>query len=279
MKDYVKSEPPQKQWDKVWQKLEAKLESMVKPSNYFDVFDRPINKDQVSLFIKAPDHWCTMEYNLFLAGDTKVATADFSQMLELLSHEPDCNVSLEELPSLPGIFRHKEKLNFPESKTMQFTYVKSSNPVLHNNSSTQCEKVLKQTSAFANVNGGIILVGVTDDGIVLGQNLDSKEKVEQRVESIIVKMEWGCIPRRKTHWNVEFFPVQDTEDSFVIAIYIAGMKGGVFTKCPKSYELRPGKDGEQTISLLTFDEWKQRVSCGKHMLQIKKEREGEIEHA
>ena len=56
---------------------------------------------------------------------------------------------------------------------------------------------------------------------------------------------------------------------YVITIYVAGMRGAVFAKSPKSYEIQ-----QDAIDLLTFEEWKQRMTCGKHMLQLQMEREG-----
>ncbi|KAJ7385312.1 platelet maturation [Desmophyllum pertusum] len=154
---------------------------------------------------------------------------------------------------------------------MQLTNFKSGNGLLHNNNHTQRKKIVNQISAFANGSGGIILIGVEDDGTVLGQNLDSegnsKKDVKERVELIVQGMKWSCTPESNLHWKVDFIPVQDKERCYVIAISVAGMKGGVFTKSPKSYELRPGNDGKETIHLLEFKEWKQRMLRGTNMLQ------------
>lgn len=419
--DFSTSKSPPKEFDTFWQKFEDTLVDMIKPSSYCEIFNRIDENDKVFLFIKAPDHLSTIEYNVCQSFDSKAPKASFHEVLKFLSYEPDCKVPLEKLPPLPEIFKYKDVLNGHESYKRQFTYcessdivldndnhsqctdirkqistfakasggiivlgvtndgtvlghnmnlkenkedevekrlesmingmkwergyipqrklhwdvkffpiqdklnwfviaiyiagrkgdvslkhlptlsgemfrnnqkldlqdqlkcIKPSNPLLHNNNRTQHEKIQKHTSAFANIRGGIILLGVRDDGTVLGQKMDREEntekKVEQRVETIIKKMLWGCTPLRGTHWDIKFIPVQGAEDRFVIAIYVAGMKGGVFTTTPKSYELRCGEDGEETPHLLTFDEWKQWITCGKHMLQIKEEREGKIESA
>ena len=55
---------------------------------------------------------------------------------------------------------------------------------------------------------------------------------------------------------------------YVITIYVAGMRGAVFAKSPKSHELE-----QDAIDLLIFEEWKQRMTCGKHMLHLHMERE------
>ena len=274
--NYSEFESPLKQFDKFWQGIEEKLEAMIEPSSYAKVFDRIVKQDEVFLFIKAPDHWCTLESNLYFSGDSKVSIPSYSETVELLVDKPFgkkkrhsyCKVRLDQLPTLPKTFRYKGKLDFHESKQMQFKYYKSKNPIWHNNSQDAQDKILRQISAFANGSGGIILLGVEDDCTVLGQNLDSegnsKEELEQRLDSLVDKMEWGFTPERKLHWDVKFIPVQGKEGGFVIAIYVAGIKGGVFAKCPKSYELRRG---DQTIYEVKFQEWKQRMLRGRHILQ------------
>lgn len=287
--DYSKCKNPFKQLDEFWQKLETKLESMIQPSSYDGVFDRVIKQGGVFLFIKALDHWCTMEYNLMLPGESKLSVPSFKNTVELLSNKPRvgkdkksyCKVHLRKLcPLLPETFLYKEKLDFHESKKIQLKHYKSGNGILQNNCHKQRNQIAKQISAFANGSGGIILIGVhDDDSTVLGQNLDSegnsKEDVDERVKLIVQGMKWSCTPEKNLHWKVEFIPVQDKERCYVIAISVAGMKGGVFTKSPKSYELRPVDGGKETVHLLGFDEWKQRILHGTHKLRTKSK--GKIE--
>ena len=102
----------------------------------------------------------------------------------------------------------------------------------------------------------------------IGSDENSLKKVEQRLESLIGEMKWCCTPQRSNHWNVKFFQVQKIENCYVITIYVAGMRGAVFAKSPKSYELR-----QDAIDLLIFEEWKQRMTCGEHMLHLQMERE------
>ena len=53
------------------------------------------------------------------------------------------------------------------------------------------------------------------------------------------------------------------KSSFVIVFRIAGMRnlGGIFTKCPKSFELQnpSGSDGGEEIVALDFSRWKERI--------------------
>ncbi|XP_068711827.1 schlafen family member 13-like [Montipora foliosa] len=269
---------PLDQLDTFWQSLESKLDAMIKPSEYAEVFDRVVEKDVIRLFVKAPGHCCTVEFNLFLAGDSKKTEASFKETVRLLQDRPlgkrkdFCRIPLQELPSLPESFSYKQKLDFHESKHIQFKCFPSTNPLLHGNNRTQRKTIVDQISAFGNCSGGIILVGVRDDCTVLGQDMSSKENsredIESRIRSLIEDMKWPCICEREVFWNIKFLPVEGKENCFVIAIYVAGIKGGVFTKKPKSYELRLEDDGkQQSISRLEFVEWKKRMLSGKDMLQ------------
>ena len=273
-----------RQMDIFWLTLERKLNLMVQPSAYADVLDRKIKDDEILLFIKAPKHFCTVDYNLFLPGDVGVLPATYHKVQELLSKK--ClkkenkisdipQVSLEDLPVnlLPETFNFKEVLNVHESKQIQL--FSSKNKLLHNNTRTQNEAFKKLISAFGNGNEGMIILGVEDTREVCGQSLegDSEAELEERVESIVNEMSktWHFTPRKGIHWNMQFFPVVGMlgmQANSVIVIYIAGMQnlGGIFTKCPKSFELqRPsGSDGEEKIVCLDFHQWKQRMPRGTH---------------
>ncbi|XP_068743552.1 schlafen family member 9-like [Montipora capricornis] len=265
---------PQKQLDTFWQGFESKLDAMINPSDYAAVFDRVVEEDLIRLFVRALGHLCTVDCNLFLASDSKKTEASFKESVRLLQERPlgkrkdFCRIPIQELPSLPESFSYEKKLDFHESKQIQFKCFSSENPLLHG--TTQRKKIVDQISAFGNCSGGIILVGVRDDGTVLGQDMssqkNSKEDIESRVKSIIKEMKWPCICE-KDFWDIKFLPVEGKENCFVIAIYVAGIKGGVFTKEPKSYELRLEDDGKhQSISPLKFIEWKKRMLSVTDML-------------
>lgn len=275
----VKPSPP-KQWDTFWSALEQKLVPMIQPSEYGDIFDRKDNDDEVWLFIKAPDHLCTVDFNLYSALDAKNSQATYKKVQELLSEghvgggrnykDPDPQFPLENLlvDLQPEDFKFKNIPHFHESKNVQFKYYTSSNGIFHNNNGTQIDDFRKQISAFGNGSGGMILLGVKDNGEVFGQVMDEHDKaiLQERVETIIDNMRcsWMFTPKRGIHWNMQFFPVEDTESSFVIVILIAGMQnlGGIFTKCPESYKLKSPERGRkletQPIDVL---EWRKRMLC------------------
>lgn len=259
--------------DKFWQTFENSLELVLEPLCYPDLIDRVVKEDVVFLFIKAADCLISIGRKLYVAGDARVHRACFNKTLELLEDTPECKIPLEELPPLPETFVSEQMLDFHETKKEQFKNytpeVKTTQTKLLNKK----DEIKKQISAFANVLGGIILFGISNNGIVDGLKIDSDEQsveeVEQQIESIIGEMKWCYTLQKLVHWNVKFFPVEGKENFFVIAIYVAGMSGAVFAESPESYKVV-----KDTTVLLTFQEWKQRMTCGKHMLQLKAERGG-----
>lgn len=273
-----------KKLDELWRKIEEKwLSPMIEPESYSDVFDRydeRLKMGKVLLFIKAPGQWCTLSYNLFLATDAKVPKASRVKIEELLldtsqeDQENLCKVPIENLRMPNEEFLNGKQLSFHESKHMQFKCFPTDNPLLHESNCTLREAVVKQISAFGNTSGGIILLGVNDDGTVEGKKLSSegnrKDDVEREIESIIKEMRWPCVCQRYVHWDVKFFPVIGKENWYIIAIYVAGISGGVFIKKPKSYELRREMDGRETVSELTFDEWKEKLLQGTHWRQLER---------
>ena len=258
--------------DKFWQTFENSLEPVLEPLCYPDLIDRVVKEDVVFLFIKAADRLISIDRKLYVAGDARVLRAPFKKTLELLEDTPECKIPLEKLPPLPETFVSGKMLDFHETKKIQFKSNISEKTTLEKLLHKK-DDIKKQISAFANVLGGIILFGISNNGIVDGLKIDSDEQsveeVEQQIESIIGEMKWCYTPQKLVHWNVKFFPVEGKENFFVIAIYVAGMSGAVFAESPESYKVV-----KDTTVLLTFQEWKQRMTCGKHMLQLKAERGG-----
>ena len=262
------------QVDKFWQILEKKLTDLVRPSTYNDVFDRcVIGSEEIRLFITAPQHLCTIHYNLYFAGDAGAHEATNEQAVELLQMlgsrgENSSNyvdICLNNLPKLPEVFMFKENCGYQESQQIQLKHFSGTEEILRSHG--QRERVQKHIAAFANTIGGAILVGINDSGIVLGVDMtkNSKSEITKRVISMIENMKFPITQERKVHWDIEFIPVSGcdtTQDLAVVAIKVAGMKslGGVFMKQPESYEL-----DHDTIQVIQFDQWKQRMLSGSKL--------------
>ena len=271
--DFQSSTTKANSLDNFWKTIEPRLISLVKPSRYDEIFDRREQSDEILLFINAPPHVCTIKYNLSLPGDSSIFEASYHKTVDLLIKEtqqgrrqkhPNVTVPLIELPEVPEVFTKKQILpNLKESKRIQFKHF-TSKMLLDSNNRSQCEKIASQISAFANADGGVILLGVKDDGEVCGLDLreNGKDCIERNLqENVIKKMCWSLDPVRRVHWDLKFFPVRGCEANAIAVIYVARMKrsGGVFAKNPKSFELLQGKDGQQSPRRLDFGEWKQRM--------------------
>ena len=270
-----KPEELNENFDKFWQTLEQKLNPMIQPSTYGDVFDRKCYGDTVLLFIRATKHLCTMDYNLRLPFDAASSPRPpYDKVVDLLSrkvslenHAPE--VPLTDLPMdlLPEKFRHKEVLNLHESKESQRKCYKSDGLFDNNNQKDQ-DKIAAQISSFGNGTGGLILIGIKDKGEICGVDIQgdrSKAYWESGFQAMINEMSkaWSFTPKRGEHWDIKFFPVDGTKSGFIIVVLIAGMRnlGGIFTKCPKSFELLnpSGSHREEVIISLDFHEWKRRM--------------------
>lgn len=271
----LKPEDLNKHLDTFWSALQPKLNLMVQPSAYADIFDQKREKDTIRLFIRATEHFCTVDYNLYLPGDAGLLLPPKQKVVDLLSERDSFKktdspqVPLTDVISLvPDQFMYKEVLNFHESKQVQLKYYTSKNELFHSNNRKAQDEIAKHISSFGNGIGGIILIGIKNNGEVCGQGKEtgSKKKLESEFNEMVKEMSktWSFTPTQGIHWDVKFVPVMGAEEPrSVIAILIAGMQnlGGIFTKCPKSFELQDdsGSGGAEKVVLLNFSQWKQRM--------------------
>ena len=277
-----------KRIDTFWQTLEQKLNPMIQPSTYDDVFDRELEGDTIHLFIKATKHLCTVDYNMHLPFDAASSSRPaYEKVVDLLSrreslenHFPEVRLTDLPIDLLPKRFTYKEVLDFHESKQVQLKYFTSKNGLFHSNNQRAQDKIAEHISSFGNRSGGMILIGIEDKtGETLGQEIraEGKAEWESGFQAMINQMSetWSFTPIQGEHWDIEFSPVDGTKSSFVIVVRIAGMRnlGGIFTKCPKCFELLnpSGSNGEEEIVPLHFHEWKQRMLRGIFLGQSKGE--------
>ena len=262
--------------DTFWSALQPKLNLMIQPSAYADVFDQKREGDTIRLFIRATEHFCTVDYNLYLPGDAGLLLPSKQKVGNLLSKRDafkektdSPQVPLTDVISLvPDQFMYKEVLNFHESKQVQLKYYTSKNELFHNNNQKAQDEIAKHISSFGNGIGGVILIGIKNNGEVRGQSMEtgSKKNLESGLNEMVKEMSktWSFTPTQGVHWDVKFFPVTEAKESrSVIAILIAGMQnlGGIFTKCPKSFELQTasGSGGREKIVPLDFNHWEERM--------------------
>ena len=272
----LKPEDLNERLDTFWSALQPKLNLMVQPSAYADVFDQKLEGDTIRLFIRATEHFCTVDYNLYLPGDAGLLLPSKQKVVNLLSKRDafkektdSPQVPLTDVISLvPDQFMYKEVLNFHESKQVQLKYYTSKNELFHSNNRKAQDEIAKHISSFGNGIGGVILIGIKNNGEVRGQSVEtgSKKNLESGFNEMVKEMSktWSFTPTQGVHWDVKFFPVTEAKESrSVIAILIAGMQnlGGIFTKCPKSFELQnaSGRGGREKIVPLDFNHWEERM--------------------
>lgn len=256
--------------DSFWQTIEEQLRKMIRPSKYEDVFDRIVLSDKILLFINAPSHVCTMKYNLFVPGDAGVYEASYDDVVDFLKMKSDgpkqdlnsyIRVPLKELPEVPDHFVDQEIISLIECKQVQLKEFTSDSPLFSNHK--QRSLIARQLSAFGNCDGGVLLIGVADDrrvsGVDMGKN--SKEHVEECVVSLVKKICCNFEIKRGIHWDLKFSDVSGPKSKSVIVIKMAGFRdsGGIFGKCPESYELRYDENGQQVPHPVAFVKWKERM--------------------
>ena len=267
--DHEKAKP--KDLDIFLQRLEQKLKSIIDPSSYGDVFDRfgEFNYEKICLFVKAPEHVCTVNSHLFLASDTSVTQASYKQMQDIMKlyKKEDARVPTNDLTNLPTFdpnqFQCGRQVGFHEGKQIQFKYFKSSKELFCESKHQQ--GIGKCISAFANGDGGEIFIGINDnDSTVYGQSLSNQKEIEDKLCSLVQNMHWGFSPEKGIHWDAEVFPVQGSpSNSVVIVVKVAGMRncGGVFYRQPESYYLQPSTESntDEALCPLGFQEWKTKI--------------------
>lgn len=268
--NFKELDAPQCDLDTFWQTVEPRLKTLIEPLSYADVYDRKFdgNSGKVRLFVKRmPNHLCTLKSNLFLPSDSGNYGASYTEARNVLQREMLSNVEVPpyNLVNSDEKFVYGAKISFHESKQIQLKHYKSSGNILASNKHEQCDTIRKAVSSFANADGGAIILGVTNKGKAEGQTLeeDSKEAIEERVNTLINKMHWSVKPVKGKHWDIKFFPLEGKDNYYVMVIYVASVSGGVFAKCPESFEFRPCEESsEGQIHRLSFDEWQHRMFGG-----------------
>ena len=266
-----------KKVDIFWGALQNKLVVMIKPSVYTDVFDKKREGDTILLFIRATEHFCTVDYNLYLPGDAGLLPPSYNKVVDLLSKRDSLEKKkdyspqfhIENLSTLvPDQFKYGEVLGFHESKQVQLKFYTSKDELFHHNNQKPQDEIAKHISSFGNGSGGVIFIGIKNNGEVLGQSdkVGGEESLKSGFIAMVKKMSetWSFTPIQGIHWDVQFFSVIGAkEPRTVIAILVAGMQnlGGIFSKFPKSFELQNDSEsgGAEKVVLLDFKQWKQKM--------------------
>ena len=229
------------------------------------------DKESIIILVKKVDYLITIDYNLYLPSRTQVVHVSSLEPIERVKDDIiDRKVSLESvlLRSHCKIFRQGTICDVRESKTVQFKHLEAQatrRTTLADRIIGKGNKFSMYVSAHANHTGGHIYYGINDHGLVIGEvieNEEDKQEITKKVEKAIKKMIWPehvGQPKRGEQWDIFFEPVVDKDNkpipsTFVIVIYIAACRGGVFTEEPECYEMVEGK-----VTRMSLATWKERV--------------------
>ena len=267
-----------KDLDDYWSGIDKILKRMVEPQDYGKLFDLrgTVDDEVLHLFVKSAKNICFVKGNLFLASDHEVAEASAEQVRQVIAEEHQTKTSrksknrishnLKDLPSIPNKLIHNKPIGLRESKHIQFKECSRAGPGII---SRLYEKIHTVISAFANTEGGRLVIGVEDKAtLVKGVNCNGSEKeIEAKVDRMIKKMIWGLTPEKGCHWDIRFVPVVGCPDDVhqehhkVIVISVAGVggTGGVYVSEPGCYRSRVAEDGRCFADTINLAQLKQLV--------------------
>ena len=212
-----------------------------------------------------------LKYNIYLPGNehvTEVSSLE-GEKLKALLNENIPAVEPIEVNTHQRNFVKGEQVSFSQSSTIQFKYLKDT-PVQHD---TFPDRLLGKSnkfpcyvSAFANFRGGHVYYGIKDDGMIVGETVDETEKldIKKSIRKVVNKMIW---PKKSEptdenedkRWDVYFEPVRESEnniieDLYVVVVFVAQCRGGVFVEEPECYEFI-----DNEVQKVDFASWKQRI--------------------
>ena len=258
---------PEVRLDNVLRALEQRLRSFMSLSWLKKLIKLPkIPSKQFIYEISSSERVFCIKSHLYLPQLKQVEEIPPAEALEKVR-------DMSELPGddkghLPTVnqFILDESISVTESDSIQFKYLKEEktrNTRIANRIVNKTNKLTITISAFANHEGGLLLYGITNDGIVKGQWLTENDKceIDAKVSTVISKMIWRERAINKNEkWNIEFVPVKDDENNevaslYVIKIWVKPLPGGVFVQPPETYQIGSNNNVER----MSFEDWSSRV--------------------
>lgn len=217
-----------------------------------------------------------LKYNIYLLSNeliTEVSPLEGEKLEALLN---------ENIPAMEPIEANAHEINFvkgehvcfSKSSTIQFKCFSNIPQLKTQIRKTLAYRILNKfpcyVSAFANSRGGYLYFGIEGDGEICGEIVHETEK--QRIINIIKnaidRMIWPekskpVHENEDKRWDVYFEPVRDSknniiQDLYVVVVFVAQCRGGVFAKEPECYEIFGNK-----IIKVHFTSWKRKIDLTK----------------
>ena len=239
-------------------------------------FLSPTGHGEIKIIVKTftkTEHMITSKLNIYLPSSQQIMEIFPTENVEKLRM-----ILMENTPSIKPIkpgshyreFVHGTLVPISESKTIQFKNVKdepANRTTFTDRFVGESNKFSRCVSAFSNYAGGHMYAGINDDGKVQGEHLDEseKEKLKKEISNAIQKMRWPkksepADKNKDQRWDVHFEPVKDSEDNvipslYVVVVFIAQCRGGVFTEEPECYEIVDN----HSVQKVDFASWKRAI--------------------
>ena len=223
------------------------------------------NTKQLVFTVDSSQSLCTVDYNLYLPTRSQVIPISPWEHPERVKAILNREVRMQQQFENYEDFVLNRQVSFEESHSIQFKNLKSEKSKcvsLADRMTNKSNKLERYISAFGNNNGGRIFYGISDDGVVQGENIGKKDREEiiRKVTKTINQLIWpGGKLKRNRHWDIQFAPVKDKNQNelipslFVIIISVEPLRGGLFTQEPKSYHVVHSR-----LVRMTFTEWRRR---------------------
>ena len=212
----------------------------------------------ISIHVSMIPKLITLNYNLYLPLNKQINAVGKTDNIEDIQFS--LFRSIIENPVEKGAY---SKSNFVfnqpsgvrESDATQLKLVKdtpSESNTLPKRMTNNKNKFVSYISGFANHRGGHIFFGIDDNGVVFGEKIPGKKNKDDIVKTVtetINKLIWTekrLTPEKGRDWDIDFVEVKDAQgntvdSTYVVIVFVARCRGGVFIAEPESYFIKDGK--------------------------------------
>jgi hypothetical protein len=207
--------------------------------------------------VKKCSQFITLNYNLYVPTQKQiiaVAGDDRHNIRSMLQQSIVENCVIKGSHEVRFVKGKSSELN--ESDVVQLKHLKSESSssaktTFAKRMVNEKNKFSSYVSGFANHRGGHIYYGIDDGTLeVIGEKLTEEDlkAVESAVTKAITKLVWTerkISPKRGVDWEIYFPKVENekgeiVESTYVVVVFVAFCRGGVFTAEPVSYYLEDG---------------------------------------